>query len=209
MRSGFGLDGVMETVDIERQLDEMERSLLEAKRVAGRPIGIDVLTWLSLLSGGVCLIGLIFLAADGLGGESQPGSSAMIGIFAVLATEYVLATGVGLLLGKKWGWYLGSFSFLSGVVMRLHDLLFMRASGAVAEMPPPSGARDGARIIVSVLIGLLVYAYFLKKNVRGYFAVDNVPKWKAIVVELVLSLALLYALGVSGVLDSIRLSLSR
>ena len=107
----------------------------------------------------------------------------------VLALVLGFGSGIGMLMGRAWGWYLGSFYYIYSVAKCANALLMIHAAMAKAISDdaspmshPPSyySFRFGFRAGLYVLI----YAYFFKANVREYFGLSKRRRWKDVTAEI-------------------------
>lgn len=156
-----------------------------------RPIGITILSILHIAGGA---IGTIFILLFLLLFQNKPESIdalTRIGIppvLLIIAIVFLLVlislSGIGMLTGKKWGWFLGAFYYAYGVVRNLSAIfavsgLFGSFSALeLSEMthgPVFYYTKYGIRLVVSVLI----YIYFFKQNVRMYFDLHSGRRWVA------------------------------
>lgn len=161
-----------------------------------RPVGISILAVLHVAGGvlaGVVTPFLIVLLNKNP--KAQEAISAMgltpallvggIGIILVLA----IASGIGMWKGRKWGWYLGSFLYMYSIV---------RNANALAAIPmlmnsiPPEEIANMSRgpsyyyikYSARIIVHSLIYLYFFKGNVRGFFSLSEQKKWKPVLSQL-------------------------
>lgn len=149
-----------------------------------RPLGISILAILNFVGG--ILIGAMQLSVLTRLGDLQESlrvvglSPILVVIGATFLAALGVAAGVGMWLGRTWGWWLGAFYNVYGIarntsalitVARLADELDGGARGPGFYL-----VRHGGRIVIHALILL----YFFKGNVLHYFGLDGLPKWKAL-----------------------------
>jgi hypothetical protein len=178
--------------------------------VKDRPLGISILSVLSIL-GGVAmtlkLIGATFFwdsAGPNIKKAAESAGAPLLVLIGSVVTLAALAieAGVGMWLGRAWGWWLGSFWHLLAIVRNANA--FYMAMALAYSMPPAEAAaipggvqkyfvRFGLRIGVSVLI----YIYFFGANVREYFGLANAKLWRAVAMQIAICLALV--VGISGI----------
>jgi len=161
-----------------------------------RPVGISILAVLNIVGGVLgAIVGIFLVIQLGKNPEVQQGL-AMIGLPpALLKVAYFLifglaiASGIGMWKGRKWGWYLGSFSYMYSIVRNANALVTLPL--LMNSIPPEDLAnmdrdpsyyyvKHGSRVIVS----FLVYLYFFKGNVREFFSLTEQKKWKPILAEI-------------------------
>jgi hypothetical protein len=183
-----------------------------------RPVGVTILSILFLI-GAVLLTGItafaVFAVASGddrvrqisesLATFGMPISLLAFGVALLVALSW--ASGIGMLLGTKWGWYCGSFWYAYAIMRNLNALWFLygmpetlttEMSSSSSRGPEHYYIKYSGRLIVSCLI----YLYFFKANVREHFGLSSASGWKAVFLEfglcvgmLTVGTALAHALG--------------
>jgi hypothetical protein len=147
-----------------------------------RPLGTIVLAGLLLLFGALLLL-LCAHQAWKIWSVGAPVRSALymsrgiasLGSIALVA----LAAGIGLLLGRRVAWWLAmGFCYLSGSFFVVVPLLRFGAS---------------VRQHVWLAILSLVWLYLHKKNVRDYFAIESLARWRWHAAIAVISLVFIFA----------------
>ncbi|SFH83897.1 hypothetical protein [Planctomicrobium piriforme] len=148
-----------------------------------RPTGIWILGILNVLGGIGLLFASVYLsfnldrvqpALDQLG--LPPG---LLAVGMYFLSGLTLASGVGMFLGTRWGWWCSTFYYVYGIVRNLS------AMATVSMLADEIGTGDrgaeyyymkfGGRAVVA----LLLYLYLLRGNVIEYFGVQDVNKGKA------------------------------
>jgi len=166
-----------------------------------RPIGIILLSILHL-AGGLLLFAILVAvyllshddklqeALDSVG-IPLPMLLAGIGFLGLLG----VASGIGMLRGKKWGWYLGSFWYAYAIIRNAAALITVY--GLSAEIAAAETARGPGfyyfKFSMRIFISALILLYFFKANVRAYFGLQQTPLWKPVAVELAASLGIAVA----------------
>jgi hypothetical protein len=162
---------------------------------SARPLGISILSVLHFLGGVVLLILAaafpILTAnkpeiAEGMAAVGIPLPLLIAGIvfLAVLA----IGSGIGMWIGAKWGWYLGSFYYMYSVVRNI--LAFLNVYLLVDQMPAAEVAamtrgpeyhyfKFGGRVVIHALI----FLYFFKGNVVEHFGLKDTSGWKVLLIE--------------------------
>lgn len=160
-----------------------------------RPLGIAILSVLHCI-GGVILAVLavafpVFAAKEPelrevLSSIGVPFPLLIVGIVVLVALT--LGSGIGMWIGAKWGWYLGSFYYVYSVIRSIlaiyntHLLFETLPPDEVAAMPRGIEFyyfKFGFRAVVHALI----YLYFFKVNVLEYFGLKEISRWKVVVIE--------------------------
>jgi hypothetical protein len=94
------------------------------------------------------------------------------------------ASGIGMWIGKKWGWFLGSFFYAYFIITNINTLiaiptLMERFGNEAARDPSYYYLKYGLRLIIRILI----YIYFFRAYVLTYFGLNGLKKWKPILVQ--------------------------
>lgn len=167
-----------------------------------RPTGISILAVLHILSGALGFIVIASLVAqfrqnpEALQFLNTLGLPPALFIFAiVLLFSLSTVSGIGMWKGKRWGWYLGSFYYLYSVVRNAITLITIPV--LTRFISPEEFAEAGygpsyyyVKYGGRVLVNLLIYLYFFKSNVREFFALAEYQKWKPVVIELWICVAI-------------------
>lgn len=117
--------------------------------------------------------------------------------FSVLLLGIInLGSGIGMWLGKRWGWYLGAICYCYAIIRNSVALVqlsqILRVFNHLQQEAGLSYIKFSARIIGNGLI----LSYLFKSNVTNYFQVNNRSNWKK--AGLVLGVTLIIFLGVFG-----------
>jgi len=147
-----------------------------------RPKGITVLSILHVLGGVAGLILIPYVAqqfskapevAKGFSAAGFP--PAVILSFLSIIAVVIIASGVGLWIGKKWGWYIGSFYYIYSILKSSNALLWLFYFMATL---PQGEINDPYRHIIkhgiTIIIHLLIYIYFFQPSVKNYFQLPDV-----------------------------------
>jgi hypothetical protein len=165
-----------------------------------RPLGIAILSWLHIIGGasGAAVLLLMCYSANPNSHEALATTGMSAGVTFVAGLSFALSfiCGVGLWTGRLWGWYLGSFSWIYSALDSLNALIPMPsltstpASHDATTMPHGPVfyfVTYGTRVVV----GLFIYSYFFKSNVRSFFAVSEARKWNTFLPEVGIALAII------------------
>jgi hypothetical protein len=159
-----------------------------------RPIGVTILALLMAISGlGLLILQLIAFSvlneASSLVGVTNTFFQAAIGFLGFLG----VAGGVGMWLGKKWGWWLALFYFAYAITRNVNALLSISdisdQYGALEQSLTSYYIKYGIRILWNVLL-----LYFMcRENVMSYFNTTETKKWKALLIVFVVCIAIFVA----------------
>ena len=174
-----------------------------------RPLGISILSILHFV-GGVALAVLAAVLpmiaagqpeiAETLATIGLPLPLLIAGIFFLAALA--IGSAVGMWIGARWGWYLGSFYYVYSIIRNL--LAIVTVYYLAAELKAEDfGASRGPdyhyfKFGVRALIHALIYIYFFKSNVLEYFRLTQVSVVKVILVELAICIAIAIAFSILG-----------
>ncbi|MEW6104542.1 MAG: hypothetical protein AB1630_12135, partial [bacterium] len=145
-----------------------------------RPLGITIFSIIYILVGmGIFIIQILF--GKKMGDVSSLGISQLA--FTISITFLGLlsfASGIGMWLGKKWGWWLGAFYCVYGVLRQVNVIIML--PGIIAQFGEPQQGIEYYWIKYAgrILCYSLLFLYFFKRNVREYFDLEEYPKKKAI-----------------------------
>ncbi len=148
------------------------------------PTGVAILAILHLVGGTLLFGAQLFLWFHS---ESLEDSLRFIGIAPaalIVSVAFLslltVASGIGMWMGKKWGWWLASFYYVYGVFRNAAALATIHT---LADQLGDSVRGPGFYAVkhsVRILVHLLLLAYLLKGNVLHYFGLETMSKVKAI-----------------------------
>ncbi|MHC4876534.1 MAG: hypothetical protein ACYTGL_08545, partial [Planctomycetota bacterium] len=146
--------------------------------------GVTILAVLHLVGGVLLLVGQVMLLANldrvsqGLNGVGIPPALLVMGV--MLLAGIALASGVGMWLGTRWGWWCAAFYYVYSVARNANAFLMVSdlADGLEGGSRGPGYyyAKFGGRVVIHLLLLL----YFFKDNVLEYFEAQDQHKGKAI-----------------------------
>jgi hypothetical protein len=167
-----------------------------------RPLGITILAILHLVGGAVlCAVTVPLLSKLGTlqGVLRSAGSSVvLLAVSAIFLGALGFSAGVGMWLGKKWGWWLGAFYYVYGVARNASALITViemsNELGRGAHGPGFYLMKQAVRIIVH----LFILNYLFKTNVLSYFELERLSRGKALSILVSICLAIGMVAGVSS-----------
>lgn len=160
-----------------------------------RPIGIWILSGLHVLLGLLFVSAVCFLVWQAIVDvDFRPGPPlslmvVLIGIFGALS----LGSGIGMWLGAKWGWWLGSFVYVWAAVGSAVQIpLYVWNFGAQAITDNPRLLQERA---ITLVISSLIALYFFKSSVRDFFGLRSLRMGFALLLLAVISILAMAAMG--------------
>lgn len=167
-----------------------------------RPVGISILAALHFV-GGIILFGGQFLLfanlqamEDSLRSVGMPPALLIAGVMflAVLAT----ASGVGMWIGAKWGWWLGSFYYVYSIFRNGSALLTIVAMSDQFEGNSRGIEYYLIKHIGRIVVHALLFLYFFKGSVLGFFGMKDLNKATAIAIPVGICIAVMAATSAIG-----------
>ena len=171
-----------------------------------RPVGVSILAVLHFV-GGILLFGVQFLMFANLNAMEE--SLRTIGIPPALLIVAVMflavlavASGVGMWIGSKWGWWLAAFYYVYSIFRNASALLTIVAMadelGGGTRGPEYYMIKHGGRIVVHFLL----FLYFFKGNVLQFFRLEGLSKPKAIGILVAICIAITVAVSAISLISS-------
>jgi hypothetical protein len=175
-----------------------------------RPIGVSILSVLHAIGGimaaafGVVFPFIVYKQPKFQEALVTLGIPLPLLVVGILILAFLgIASGVGMWIGVRWGWYLGSFYYMYSLVRSLSAILTVRLT--LAQMPLAEAAamtRDPQHYYlkfgVRAFIAALIFLYFFKNNVLEYFALKDLARWKVVAAEFGICMAIAVAFTVWG-----------
>lgn len=180
---------------------------VEPKRTTTpRPTGISILAIL-LIVGGIVAFGAQFLLFANL--EALEESLRSVGIPPVLVvigamflTILSLASGVGMWMATKWGWWLASFYYVYSIFRNGSALLMVFTMADQLE----GGSRGPEYYVIKhggrILIQFFLLLYFFRGNVLEYFGLETLNKGKAVGILVGVCVAITVASSAIGLVSN-------
>jgi hypothetical protein len=159
-------------------------------RLAPRPLGIAILSWLHLLAGGFFVFATCVPLWQLMAGEEN--RTGLPYWFQILLAAFMTllagSSSVGMWRGARWGWWLGALYYVwsaLGVVAEIPYAL-PEAEELDQEMLAPRLAATLVRLAIFVLVAL----YFFKGSVRAFFGLQSLRMVPALNVLVMISIVL-------------------
>lgn len=189
--------GVIQAVRNQDELEALSRDdnevdWQEIRQASERPLGVTILSCLHLVGG----IALAFLILSQLSKRDQVAenierigfSSTLLVLSLCCIAVLLLGSGVGMMMRKAWGWFLGVFYYLDAV-LRNANALFMISElegkfGPGNHSPDYYFLKHGGRVVIYFLL----FLYLFRPKVLAYMQLAGVHRGK-----LLLYLGLVYA----------------
>jgi Flp pilus assembly protein TadD len=174
-----------------------------------RPKGLTFLGALHVV-GGIATIVAVVLGSDlisntlsGSGFDSQKSI-----VLAILHGLLSIAAGIGILLGKPWGWWLAAYSYLYGILRNISGVLAIPQMVASFGEPADGVVYTYMRVLGKTGVGVLVTVYWFSRGILAHFGLAYISRLKAFialvgVAILVWAVAILLPVGTGGELARI------
>ncbi|NIV37019.1 MAG: hypothetical protein GWN58_48585, partial [Anaerolineae bacterium] len=149
-----------------------------------KPSRPGFVTWLAILEvlGGVFAVVVLLLGRQGVfGAVSDPLQfSQQHVVFTLFYAAVHVAAGIGMWLGRPWGWWLAAFSFLYSLVNNVSSLLLLPDMVGSSGEPDIRAGSYVIRELFDIGWDLIVLAYWFREGVRDYFGLLDFSRLKAI-----------------------------
>jgi len=149
-----------------------------------RPVWVSVLAVLHFV-GGFVYLGTQFIFLANLN-VIEPtlhtfGMTSGLMIFALMVLAILsIASGIGMWIGVKWGWWLGAFYYIYSIFRNASAVLMVISMTNVLEV----GSREPEYYLIKhsgrIVLHFLIFLYFFKGNVLEFFHLEGLSKPKAI-----------------------------
>jgi tetratricopeptide (TPR) repeat protein len=149
---------------------------------APRPGPVTALAVLQVLSG-VAAVAFVVLGSEGRFGEvSIPGFFSQQHVaLAVLVGMVHIAAGVGMWLGKSWGWWLAAFSYLYSLLNNASTLLLVPDMVEAYREPARGAGYYYLRELFNIGWDVFILVYWFREGVLDYFGLLDLSRLKAFV----------------------------
>lgn len=151
-----------------------------------RPIGITLLSVLLIITG-LAFIGIQLIFSNKINEVfSGFGINSITTILSLLFLGISsLVAGIGMIIRKKWGWWLGAFYFVYAI-FRYINVIVMAFS---LEEELQNSSRGIAYYVfqnsIKIIVHFLIFLYFFSNNVLEYFKLENYSKKQGILIFVV------------------------
>lgn len=156
-----------------------------------RPIGITIISVLCIISGTGMFVMQLFIDESFVEIISELNIDNFTMIFSIiLLASLALIGGIGMLLGKKWGWWVGAFYLIYAVFRYLNVLVQIPLFEIQYEVGSAETTQYYTKYIGRIITNSLLYLYFFKSNVLSYFNLGEIRKRKVVFSHLGIGLVL-------------------
>lgn len=164
----------------------------ESTKIRKRPIGVTVLAAFHLL--GVVLGLFLFLPFDFNNPQlasilkKLDATTAQLIFNFVFLFFLVVLSGVGMLLGKWWGWFLAANYYLNSILRNGYTILMIEQIYLHLDPDDPEIHQAYTKYGARLAINFLLLVYLLRDNVLSYFGIQVKRKF--------ITLALVFAVSI-------------
>jgi hypothetical protein len=149
-----------------------------------RPLGVSILAVLHILGGlGSIVVGLFLLSrySQISSNLNSVGISMLAIAFGVVfLIGLMLASGIGMSLGTRWGWWCTTFAYIYDIASNINVLVTNMVLGDELTRSARGPEFYILRSIVRTALALAILLYFFKPHIQEYFGVEDIHKGKAI-----------------------------
>lgn len=154
-----------------------------------RPIGISIISFLYLASGGFIAAMYIFTPSV----KSDTGYT-IYDVLGLLITVMMFVAAFGLSMGKKWGWWIISIISFNNLLLDIRGLY------EVTDITLSNDPNFYLHNIAALVFHILILVYLFQKNVFEYFGFNPNIIFKKIGLVIVLSAGLFLVFYLMGFL---------
>lgn len=162
-----------------------------------RPVGITLLMVLHLVMG-LVLVGIQAWALSNLEDLTQRLNAVGIPHLVVLASTTIisvtaLVSGVGMVMGARWGWWFAAFYYLYSILRNLGALATVHGMAQQLESEGTDPAKFYGKYLGRAAVSALILLYLYRASVLRYFRLESMNRLGAF----------LYLLGICGSISAI------
>ena len=142
---------------------------------AKRPVGVSILAVLHVM-GGVGLLAVQVAYRRGLGdAAAELGFSQLHLLFSVVLLGVLgVVSGLGMWLGRRWGWWLAVFSYAYAVLRAGNVLLILTQVGPELGVQQAEMTRHAIKFGGRIALNSLLIVYFCRPAVRKFFKTGHI-----------------------------------
>lgn len=145
-----------------------------------RPTGITILSILALTGGIGMILTQIIFHSNLYDLSTDLGISSIVLFLSVLSLGLLsISSGIGMWLGKKWGWWLGTFYYVYAVLRYVNSIITITNTSDHLEYSAHGIENYIIKHMVRIVIHTLIFLYFFKDNVMEYFNLLHYSKIKS------------------------------
>jgi hypothetical protein len=153
-------------------------------RIRDRPLGVSILGGLHLL-GGLLMLAPLAMFISNSEQAKEPLQEIGIPLWLLIAGICLLSlvgllSGIGMFIGKKWGWWLAAFYYVYSIG-RHGNALFLTYQ--LADLDDGGGRSVSfyrAKFAARILIAFLLLVYLFRGRVLQYFGLESTGNFKRI-----------------------------
>ena len=161
--------------------DQQSTNREEATKTQQRPTGVLILAVLHIV--GICLGTVMFLVPF-VQPDQLPNNFEEMGIsiwkiilnMAIIGF-LILFSGIGMLLGKKWGWYFAAYYYLNSLLRSGYTLLIIEQIYIHLDPADPEIQQAYTKYGGRFVIQLLLLLYLFRDNVLTFFGLQTKRKY--------------------------------
>lgn len=133
-----------------------------------KPIGITILSILALISG-------VLIVSQAMHARNF---NALLVVSVLFVGILAISSGIGMLLGKRWGWWLGTFYYVYAILRYLNTIFAGFRIAVQSQNSIPEIGNHITEYGIRIVIHSLILLYFFKDDVKEYFNVSHYSKFK-------------------------------
>lgn len=170
-----------------------------------RPWGVSLLVGLLVLTAIFCFGAAVLVFVAVVQGEALPsvfGIPTIVVSFGILVVGVlVMTSAVGMWIGKAWGWWLGTFGYVTSMLSNGISLLTIVTMSAEIEANGGELGRLFVKHGTRALIAGLLVLYLFNDNTLAYFSLPRESKWKMFAI--VGGIALVFVMTINAIYWSV------
>lgn len=172
-----------------------------------RPTGILILAVLHLV-GGLGILGIqLFVQPLGVNELDQTlrgvGITFNLAMAAILFLAILLlASAVGFLIGKPWGWWVGAFTYVYRTFTNLNAILTAFAYSAELEAGSRGLSHYVSKFGIRTVVSILIIAYLFRSETLEYFGLSEMKRWQSLAILVGANIVLVILFSLLAVLNA-------